>query len=212
WFTRTRGPVSGTYGGAGGPISEASSRQMVASSALPPIWNATCLLVLSTGEVPRTVKVCGSAVRSTSCTATSVNGSSLSCTAGRRAAQRDVAQADGGVGGVAAGLERDLPVGALHRGGAEDREGLRLRGEVHVLHRHRGERFLVELYRGADRDRHVRPGGEGQRVRRAGEERDPVLADAGVPRVLGAAGHVRAERAAHHAQRVRAVRPPGRDA
>src|SRR5690606_13282455 len=63
---------------AGAPISETSSRQMVASSALPPTWNATCPLVLSTVEVPEAVKVCGSAVRSTSIEMTVVNGSSLS--------------------------------------------------------------------------------------------------------------------------------------
>jgi hypothetical protein len=43
WLTRTRGPVSGTYGsGADPPSSETLSTQNVQGSGEPPSWNATC--------------------------------------------------------------------------------------------------------------------------------------------------------------------------
>ncbi|GFJ79102.1 hypothetical protein Phou_032820 [Phytohabitans houttuyneae] len=51
-MTRTRGPVSGSYGSCTAPpVSDTLSRQRRHGSVLPPIWNATCALGRSTGEV-----------------------------------------------------------------------------------------------------------------------------------------------------------------
>jgi hypothetical protein len=81
WFTRTRGPVSGTYtGGSAPPTSDTLSRQNVHGSALPPIWNANCSTSLSTVDVNTWVKRVGSGPSVVGRDSRSVHGSTCSCT------------------------------------------------------------------------------------------------------------------------------------
>src|SRR5690242_16626787 len=87
WLTRTRGPVSGTYGGfSSPPISETLSRHSRYSAAAPPTWKATWPAVVSSEAVNVYSRCCRVGVKATSRLRYDVYGSAPSWTAARTVA------------------------------------------------------------------------------------------------------------------------------